>query len=105
MWGDSLRYLLLFLFFLFLFLVFRFFWRLGRGILKAMGAAAEASPRQGGRTSSASVTGRTFRDPVCGTFVSTELSYKLNRGPETFHFCSPECRRKFEAGELASANG
>lgn len=103
MWGDPLRYLLLFLFFLFLFLVFRFFWKLGRGILKAMGTAAEASSRQGGGTASASVTGRTFRDPVCGTFVSAELSHKLNRGAETFHFCSPECRRKFEAGKPDSA--
>ncbi len=98
-----MRYLLLFLFFLFLFLVFRFFWRLGWGILKAMGAAAVANSRQGGRTASAS--GRTYRDPVCGTFVSAELSHKLNRGPETFHFCSEECRRKFEAGEPDSAGG
>ena len=71
--------------------------------MKAMGAAAEANRRQAGRTASASITGRTYRDPVCGTFVSAELSHKLNRGPETFHFCSPECLRKFETGEPGSA--
>jgi YHS domain-containing protein len=35
------------------------------------------------------------RDPVCGMFVSTELSRRLNRGGQTLHFCSDECLEKF----------
>jgi len=40
--------------------------------------------------------GRTERDPVCGTFVSTELSHCLVRGSETLHFCSPECLERYQ---------
>jgi YHS domain-containing protein len=40
--------------------------------------------------------GEMARDPVCGMFVSTELSQKLRRGGETLHFCSPSCLEKYE---------
>lgn len=40
--------------------------------------------------------GHTARDPVCGMFVSTEVSHRLVRGGQTFHFCSQECLDKYE---------
>ncbi|MGD0222433.1 MAG: hypothetical protein ABSF71_08845 [Terriglobia bacterium] len=40
--------------------------------------------------------GEMARDPVCGMFVSTELSQQLRRGKETLHFCSRECLEKYE---------
>jgi len=40
--------------------------------------------------------GEMARDPVCGMFVSTELSQRLQRGNETLHFCSRECLEKFQ---------
>ena len=40
--------------------------------------------------------GETARDPVCGMFVSTELSHKLNRGAKTLHFCSSECLERYQ---------
>ena len=41
--------------------------------------------------------GETRRDPVCGTFVSTELSVRaLVKGSEK-HFCSSTCRDKYLA--------
>ncbi|MGA2983181.1 MAG: hypothetical protein ABSG32_05170 [Terriglobia bacterium] len=36
------------------------------------------------------------RDPVCGMFVSTELSQQLTRGADTLHFCSRECLDKYQ---------
>jgi YHS domain-containing protein len=39
--------------------------------------------------------GETARDPVCGMFVSTELSHRLTQGGETIHFCSPECLERY----------
>lgn len=42
-----------------------------------------------------SVRGEMARDPVCGMFVSTELSHRLNKGGRTLHFCSDECLEKF----------
>jgi YHS domain-containing protein len=43
------------------------------------------------------VEGKTARDPVCGMFVSTELSHRLKRGNETLHFCSRECLERYKA--------
>jgi YHS domain-containing protein len=41
--------------------------------------------------------GETARDPVCGMFVSTEVSHRLRRGEETLHFCSRECLDRFQS--------
>jgi len=41
--------------------------------------------------------GEMARDPVCGMFVSTELSHRLERRGETLHFCSPACRDRFQS--------
>jgi YHS domain-containing protein len=35
------------------------------------------------------------RDPVCGTFVSPEISVKLKQGSQILHFCSAECRERY----------
>jgi YHS domain-containing protein len=40
--------------------------------------------------------GETARDPLCGMFVSTELSHRLTRGAQTLHFCSRECLERYE---------
>ena len=47
--------------------------------------------------------GKTARDPVCGMFVSTELSHSLVRGSETLHFCSHECLERYQK-ETANAS-
>jgi|ERR1039458_4405923 YHS domain-containing protein len=52
-----------------------------------------------GRSTSSSPTshrGEMVRDPVCGMFVSTELSHQLGRGGDTLHFCSRECLEKYQ---------
>jgi YHS domain-containing protein len=40
--------------------------------------------------------GEMVRDPVCGMFVSTELSQQLRHGKDMLHFCSRECLEKCE---------
>jgi len=47
--------------------------------------------------------GKTARDPVCGMFVSTELSRRLVRGSETLHFCSNECLERYRK-EMANVS-
>ncbi len=42
------------------------------------------------------VGGQTARDPVCGMFVSTELSTILTLDGQTFHFCSRECLERYQ---------
>jgi YHS domain-containing protein len=41
------------------------------------------------------IRGEMARDPVCGIFVSTELSKKSKEAGQTLHFCSPECRDRY----------
>jgi YHS domain-containing protein len=62
-------------------------------------------PAAGGevRNSSGMRIGKTGRDPVCGMFVSTELSHRLVRGSETLHFCSHECLERYQK-ETANAS-
>ena len=53
----------------------------------------------GGASTSSSVQphrGEMVRDPVCGMFVSTELSHQVARGVNTLHFCSRECLEKYQ---------
>ncbi|MBZ5543834.1 MAG: YHS domain-containing protein [Acidobacteriia bacterium] len=57
--------------------------------------APRASAPRG--SSPPAIAGETARDPVCGMFVSTELSHQLRRGGETLHFCSRECLERFQA--------
>jgi len=42
------------------------------------------------------VTGEMARDPVCGMFVSTELSQRLHHHGQTLHFCSRECMDRYQ---------
>lgn len=38
---------------------------------------------------------RLHRDPVCGTYVSAEISLKLEQSGHITHFCSSECRERY----------
>ncbi len=54
---------------------------------------------QSGSTESApppTVHAEMARDPVCGMFVSTELSHRLKLGDRTLHFCSRECLERYQ---------
>lgn len=55
------------------------------------------------RTSPEVHSGETARDPVCGMFVSTELSHRLTRGTQTLHFCSRECLERYEKESVHAA--
>ena len=36
------------------------------------------------------------KDPVCGTFISTQTAFQKSVRGETYYFCSTECRDKFQ---------
>lgn len=55
----------------------------------AAGRAAQPPPRP-------THGGQTVRDPVCGMFVSTELSHRLTCDGRTLHFCSRECLEQYQ---------
>lgn len=39
--------------------------------------------------------GELRKDPVCGTFISTQTAFQKSVRSETYYFCSAECRDKF----------
>jgi YHS domain-containing protein len=43
------------------------------------------------------IGGELKKDPVCGTYVSTQLSVTRKVNGELLHFCSAECRDKYRA--------
>jgi|SRR5579875_2210979 YHS domain-containing protein len=47
------------------------------------------------------VHGETARDPVCGMFVSTELSHRLEWHGKLLHFCSEECLNQYRKSASA----
>ena len=74
-------------------------WTISRSVRGLLGRAHEGghgtqnvNPNRSAKT----VQGRMVRDPVCGTFVSTEVSHRLTQGGEVLHFCSEECLETYE---------
>ena len=65
--------------------------------------AREISYGQQSKRSSAAI--RLHRDPVCGTYVSPEISFKLEKPGHIAHFCSAGCRDRYArpAGRAARA--
>jgi len=69
-------------------------WQLLFGPRQARFSARTGGP--GTRQKAEAYDGKTVRDPVCGMFVSTELSQRLEEGGETLHFCSRECLERYQ---------
>jgi YHS domain-containing protein len=92
--------------FLFVVLVWRL---LGRVLQSVFGESRMNPSSRSGRNSpgnggAATVHGKTARDPVCGMFVSTELSHRLQQDGRTLHFCSRECLERY-LGKQAEGKG
>jgi YHS domain-containing protein len=46
--------------------------------------------------SPAGTIGELKKDPVCGTFISTQTAFQKAVRGETYYFCSTQCRDKFK---------
>ena len=44
------------------------------------------------------------RDPWCGTYVSPEISFPLEQAGQVLHFCSAECRARYERSSQRAAS-
>lgn len=59
--------------------------------------ASSASARSGAEQNPGQTRqGETVRDPMCGMFVSTELSHPLKENGQFLHFCSRECLERYQ---------
>ena len=83
----------------FLILIAKMLGRALQGLFSPSPPRRENRAAEGGTRDASQVhIGKTERDPVCGMFVSTELSHRLVRGSETLHFCSHECLERYQKG-------
>jgi YHS domain-containing protein len=44
------------------------------------------------------------RDPYCGTYVSPEISFPLEQSGQVLHFCSAECRARYQSSAKRAAS-
>jgi YHS domain-containing protein len=58
-------------------------------------SASDAQTAHGQEAEKSSPAMRLYRDPVCGTYVSPEISSKLEKSGHITHFCSAECRERY----------
>lgn len=69
-----------------------------RIVAKSMFGEMTPSATQGPRSSAprASTVGELKKDPVCGTFISTQTAFQKALGSQTYYFCSTQCRDQFK---------
>jgi len=88
----------------FLLWVLIFWWavRLARWLFGWLaGKARRAQPR-----AEATPEGKALRrDPVCGMFVSPEISFTFEQAGQVHHFCSAECRERFKSSLPRAGSG
>ena len=79
-----------------LFLILFLFFLL-RSVLQGLLSSTEKSRLDASRPqrSSGVKLGKMEKDPVCGTYVSPEISSKLEKSGHITHFCSAECRERY----------
>jgi len=73
---------------------------LGRAIggAKAPGSAPGNAPPE-----TLGASKRLVKDPVCGMHMAEELALPLQANGEVLHFCSQECRAKYESSMVRRA--
>jgi YHS domain-containing protein len=69
-------------------------WVMRKLLAKALGTAGPASAQRPQETRSAVPL---YRDPWCGTYVSPEISLPMEQSGQVLHFCSAECRARYQA--------
>jgi hypothetical protein len=76
-------------------------WLLRKLIARAMGNTGPASaPRPEDSNSAIPL----HRDPWCGAYVSPEICFPLEQAGQMLHFCSAECRARYEGTSQRAAS-
>jgi hypothetical protein len=76
-------------------------WLLRKLLARTLGTAGQTSVRRPVVTRSALAL---HRDPWCGTYVSPEISFPLEQSGQILHFCSAECRMRYQRSSQRAAS-
>ena len=72
-------------------------WWVGRLLGRVIGGAGQQNGAGGNVTPRPESSGkRLVKDPICGMHIAEELALPLKANGEVLHFCSEECRTKYE---------
>jgi YHS domain-containing protein len=70
----------------------------GQGPRNAPGRGSQATaPRNAASSGEPSESTLLHQDPVCGTYVTAASSLRKISGGKVYHFCSEDCRNRFNA--------
>lgn len=67
-------------------------------------AFGKSRPASASRDESARAAIPLHRDPICGTYVSPEVSFPLEQEGKVLHFCSAECRSRYQGSRRRAAS-
>ena len=76
-------------------------WLMRKLLARALGNSGPASSPHPEETRSAIPL---HRDPWCGTYVSSEISFPLEQAGQVLHFCSAECRARYRRSSQRAAS-
>ena len=76
-------------------------WLMRKLLARALGNSGPAPMPHPQETCSAIAL---HRDPWCGTYVSSEISFPLEQAGQVLHFCSAECRARYQGSSRRAAS-
>ena len=59
------------------------------------GDSKQKKMKKGSQEEKLAASGQMIKDPVCGTYVSSESDIRVKEGDKVHLFCSYECRDKY----------
>jgi YHS domain-containing protein len=80
-------------------------WMMRKLLAKALGTSGAApAPQSPPNQAAGQVPLALQRDPHCGTYVSPEISFPLEQSGQVLHFCSAECRARYQSNAKRAAS-
>jgi len=70
------------------------------GIVLKAASGFLGGPSQPAKRHTQPAGGVLHKDPVCGAYVPDSISVKLPADGQILHFCSDDCKKKYQSGKV-----
>ena len=70
-------------------------WLLRRLIASLAGTGKRKSAPAAGQGRNEATANLTVKDPICGMYMDPRLAMRVDKGKDSFFFCSNECKQKY----------